>query len=137
MITMALDSEQTLNPWDLESGEREPSREQVAFLKGLTRHMLGDIEASDLLDNVLVDAIGRTYRARAMRTGNTIPSSAIFTTNCSTTRTKTATRRSWKMLGWRQPSCATGSSRAEFMRIFSTAHDPKSIPHGSISTSRS
>jgi type IV secretory pathway VirB4 component len=26
MITMALDSEQTLNPWDLESGEREPSR---------------------------------------------------------------------------------------------------------------
>ena len=73
MITMALDSEQTLNPWDLESGEREPSREQVAFLKGLTRHMLGDIEASDLLDNVLVDAIERTYRRAAMRPGNTIP----------------------------------------------------------------
>jgi hypothetical protein len=73
MITMALDSEQTLNPWDLESGEKEPSREQVAFLKGLTRHMLGDIEASDLLDNVLVDAIERTYRRAAMRPGNTIP----------------------------------------------------------------
>ena len=73
MITMALDSEQTLNPWDLEPGEREPSREQVAFLKGLTRHMLGDIEASDLLDNVLVDAIERTYRRAAMRPGNTIP----------------------------------------------------------------
>jgi hypothetical protein len=73
MITMALDSEQTLNPWDLESGEREPSREQVAFLKGLTRHMLGDVEASDLLDNVLVDAIERTYRRAAMRPGNTIP----------------------------------------------------------------
>src|SRR5271157_1070929 len=73
MITMALESEQTLNPWDLESGEREPSREQVAFLKGLTRHMLGDIEASDLLDNVLVDAIERTYRRAAMRPGNTIP----------------------------------------------------------------
>src|SRR5208283_993488 len=73
MITMALDSEQTLNPWDLESGEREPSREQVAFLKGLTRHMLGDIEVSDLLDNVLVDAIERTYRRAAMRPGNTIP----------------------------------------------------------------
>jgi hypothetical protein len=73
MITMALDSEQTLNPWDLETGEREPSREQVAFLKGLTRHMLGDIEASDLLDNVLVDAIERTYRRAAMRPGNTIP----------------------------------------------------------------
>ena len=73
MITMALDSEQTLNPWDLETGEQEPSREQVAFLKGLTRHMLGDIEASDLLDNVLVDAIERTYRRAAMRPGNTIP----------------------------------------------------------------
>jgi TraG P-loop domain len=73
MITMALDSEQTLNPWDLESGEREPSREQVAFLNGLTRHMLGDVEASDLLDNVLVDAIERTYRRAAMRPGNTIP----------------------------------------------------------------
>jgi hypothetical protein len=73
MITMALDSEQTLNPWDLESGEKEPSREQVAFLKGLTRHMLGDIEASDLLDNVLVDAIERTYRRAAMRPGNAIP----------------------------------------------------------------
>ena len=73
MITMALDSEQTLNPWDLEPGEREPSREQVAFLKGLTRHMLGDIETSDLLDNVLVDAIERTYRRAAMRPGNTIP----------------------------------------------------------------
>ena len=73
MITMALDSEQTLNPWDLESGDREPSREQVAFLKGLTRHMLGDIEASGLLDNVLVDAIERTYRRAAMRPGNAIP----------------------------------------------------------------
>jgi hypothetical protein len=73
MITMALDSEQTLNPWDLGLGEREPSREQVAFLKGLTRHMLGDIETSDLLDNVLVDAIERTYRRAAMRPGNTIP----------------------------------------------------------------
>jgi len=73
MITMALDSEQTLNPWDLEPGEQEPSREQVAFLKGLTRHMLGDLEVSDLLDNVLVDAIERTYRRAAMRPGNTIP----------------------------------------------------------------
>ena len=73
MITMALDSERTLNPWDLEPAEWEPSREQVAFLKGLARHMLGDIEASDLLDNVLVDAIERTYRRAAMRPGNTIP----------------------------------------------------------------
>ena len=73
MITMALDSDQTLNPWDLEAGESEPSREQVAFLKGLTRHMLGNVEVSDVLDNVLVDAIERTYRRAAMRPGNTIP----------------------------------------------------------------
>jgi len=73
MITMSLDSDQTLNPWDLEAGEQEPSREQVAFLKGLTRHMLGDIQVSDLLDNILVDAIERTYRRAAMRLGDTIP----------------------------------------------------------------
>src|ERR1017187_5276497 len=73
MITMALDSEQTLNPWDLEPGEQEPRREQVALLKGLARHMVGDLEVSDLLDNVLVGAIERTYRRAAMRPGNTIP----------------------------------------------------------------
>ena len=33
----------------------------------LAEHMLGDIETSDLLDNVLVDAIERTYRRAAMR----------------------------------------------------------------------
>jgi type IV secretory pathway VirB4 component len=73
MITMSLDSAHTLNPWDLETGEEEASREQVSFLKGLTKHMLGDQETSDLLDNILVDAIERTYRRAAMRPGNPTP----------------------------------------------------------------
>jgi hypothetical protein len=73
MITMSLDSAHTMNPWDLETGEEEASREQVSFLKGLTKHMLGDRETSDLLDNILVDAIERTYRRAAMRPGNPIP----------------------------------------------------------------
>jgi len=28
MITMSLDSEQTINPWDLTGGEKEPSKDQ-------------------------------------------------------------------------------------------------------------
>ena len=42
MITMSLDTDQTINPWDLSEGEKEPSKDQVAFLKNLTRHMLGE-----------------------------------------------------------------------------------------------
>ena len=73
MITMSLDSEQTLNPWDLEEGQSQPSREQVAFLKGLTKHMLGDKEDSDLIDAILVNAIERTYQRASMRPANPIP----------------------------------------------------------------
>ena len=47
MITMSLDSDQTINPWDLPPGEREPSKDQVAFLKNLARHMLGEGRADD------------------------------------------------------------------------------------------
>jgi hypothetical protein len=75
MITMALDSEQTINPWDLSEGDREPSKDQVAFLKNLTRHMLGDGSADDteLLDNLITEAIQRTYKRAAVRPSNPIP----------------------------------------------------------------
>lgn len=75
MITMSLDSEQTINPWDLPTGDREPSKDQVAFLKNLTRHMLGDGDAQDteLLDNLLTEAIQRTYKRAAIRPSNPIP----------------------------------------------------------------
>jgi len=75
MITMSLDTEQTINPWDLPSGEREPSKDQVAFLKNLTRHMLGDGDAenAELLDNLLTEAIQRTYKRAAIRPSNPIP----------------------------------------------------------------
>src|SRR5207248_8979321 len=55
MITMSLDADQTINPWDLPEGEKEPSKDQVAFLKNLTRHMLGEGRAEDmeLLDNLI------------------------------------------------------------------------------------
>lgn len=75
MITVALDSQTTLNPWDLEPGETEPTKEQIAFLKSLTRFMLGEglNVDSELLDIVLLDAIRRTYARTAMRPSNPIP----------------------------------------------------------------
>ncbi len=59
VINVDLDGRETLNPWDLPEGETGPSNEKTAFLKNLTRHMLGDSHNSDtsLLDNVLTDAI--------------------------------------------------------------------------------
>ena len=75
MITMSLDADQTINPWDLPEGEREPSKDQVAFLKNLTRHMLGEGRAEDteLLDNLITEAILRTYKRAAIRPSNPIP----------------------------------------------------------------
>jgi hypothetical protein len=75
MITMSLDTDQTLNPWDLAEGEKEPSKDQVAFLKNLTRHMLGEGRADDteLLDNLITEAILRTYKRAAIRPSNPIP----------------------------------------------------------------
>lgn len=75
MITMSLDAEQTINPWDLAAGEREPSKDQVAFLKNLTRHMLGEGRAEDteLLENLITEAILRTYKRAAIRPSNPIP----------------------------------------------------------------
>jgi len=75
MITMSLDTDQTINPWDLPEGEKEPSKDQVAFLKNLTRHMLGEGSAEDteLLDNLITEAILRTYKRAAIRPSNPIP----------------------------------------------------------------
>ena len=75
MITMSLDTDQTINPWDLPEREKEPSKDQVAFLKNLTRHMLGEGRAEDteLLDNLITEAILRTYKRAAIRPSNPIP----------------------------------------------------------------
>ena len=75
MITMSLDTDQTINPWDLPEGDREPTKDQVAFLKNLTRHMLGEGGAEDtgLLDNLITEAILRTYKRAAIRPSNPIP----------------------------------------------------------------
>lgn len=75
MISMSLDSDQTINAWDLPTGEREPSKDQVAFLRNLTRHMMGEGggEDTDLLDNLLTEAILRTYKRAAIRPSNPIP----------------------------------------------------------------
>jgi type IV secretion system protein TrbE len=75
VINVDLDGKETLNPWDLPAGERTPSNEKTAFLKNLTRHMIGDSPGVDtaLLDNVLTDAISRVYKRCAIRYSNPIP----------------------------------------------------------------
>jgi len=77
MIEMSLDSDQTINPWDLPKGETKPSNDQVSFLKNLTRHMLGENTPPDLdidlLDSVLLEAIGSTYKRCRAKTSNPIP----------------------------------------------------------------
>lgn len=75
MVTMSLDSEQTINSWDLLQGENQPAKDQVAFLKNLTRHMLGENPAEDreLLDSLITEAILRTYKRVAIRPSNPIP----------------------------------------------------------------
>ena len=75
VINVDLDGRETLNPWDLPAGETVPSNEKTAFLKNLTRHMIGESPGADtaLLDNVLTDAIARVYKRCAIRYSNPIP----------------------------------------------------------------
>jgi type IV secretory pathway VirB4 component len=75
VIEVNLDGNETLNPWDLPQGEKTPSKEKTAFLKNLTRHMIGDAPGSDttLVDNVISEAIGRTYKRVGLRYANPVP----------------------------------------------------------------
>ena len=75
VIDVDLEGRETLNPWDLAAGETKPSNDKVAFLKNLTLHMLGDSPGSDrsLLENLLSDAIARTYQRCSIRYSNPIP----------------------------------------------------------------
>src|SRR5262249_6174067 len=75
MITMSLDSDQTINPWDLSPGETQPAKDQAAFLMNLTLHMLGTNpgEDAELLQTLITEAILRTYKRVAIRMSNPIP----------------------------------------------------------------
>jgi hypothetical protein len=70
MITMSLDSNMTINPFDLEPGQTEPSRDHLSFLRSLVRHMVGDkaVVDSDILDRVITDSILSAYRRAKNRT---------------------------------------------------------------------
>jgi len=77
MIEVSLDSDATINPWDLPKGELSPSNDQLTYLKNLTRHMLGEHTPPDLdidlLDSVLLDAISSTYKRCSAKASNPIP----------------------------------------------------------------
>jgi type IV secretory pathway VirB4 component len=69
VIEVDLEGSETLNPWDLPPGEIQPTKDKIAFLKNLTRHMIGDLGQSDtsLLDNILSEAIAKVYKRTAVR----------------------------------------------------------------------
>jgi type IV secretory pathway VirB4 component len=75
VIEVDLEGSETLNPWDLPPGEISPTKDKIAFLKNLTRHMIGDLGQADtsLLDNILTSAIAEVYKRAAIRGDNTTP----------------------------------------------------------------
>jgi type IV secretory pathway VirB4 component len=75
-IDVDLEGAETLNAWDLPAGTTTPSKDKIAFLKNLTRHMIGigDSHADTaLLDNLLTDAIVSTYQRCRTRVDRPIP----------------------------------------------------------------
>src|SRR5215469_18897164 len=74
-IDVDLEGAETLNAWDLPPGNTTPSKDQIAFLKNLTRHMIGMQLTADtgLLDNLLTDAIVSTYQRCRSRVDRPIP----------------------------------------------------------------
>jgi type IV secretory pathway VirB4 component len=75
VIEVDLEGTETLNPWDLPPGETQPAKDKVAFVKNLTRHMIGDLGQTDtsLLDNILLEAIAKVYKRAAIRAGLKTP----------------------------------------------------------------
>jgi type IV secretory pathway VirB4 component len=75
VIEVDLEGTETLNPWDLRPGDVQPTKDKIAFLKNLTRHMIGDLGQSDtsLLDNILSEAIARVYKRSSVRADNKTP----------------------------------------------------------------
>ncbi|WP_031501165.1 VirB4 family type IV secretion system protein [Bryobacter aggregatus] len=75
VIEVDLEGTETLNPWDLPAGQTQPTKDKIAFLKNLTRHMIGDLGQTDtsILDNILSEAIARVYKRAAVRVDNKTP----------------------------------------------------------------
>jgi len=96
MLKMSLDSKFTINPFDLEPGQTTPSKDHVAFLKTLSRYMIGSggNYDTDILDGILDQAIKTTYdRIASKRSGSKPPYSAISRPTLKPTRSA-ANRRS-------------------------------------------
>ena len=75
-IDVDLEGAETLNAWDLPLGTTVPSNDKLAFLRNLTRHMIGiNSPAADtaILDNLLSDAIVATYQRCRTREDRPIP----------------------------------------------------------------
>ena len=69
MITMSLDSTQTINPFDFAPGETELTNDHRSFLINLIKHMVGDSPNSDpdILHNVIEGSIRSSYQRSKVR----------------------------------------------------------------------
>jgi len=113
VINVKLDGTETLNPWDLPAGETTPSKEKIAFLKNLTRHMIGDSPGSDnsLVDNLLSDAIARTYKRCAIRYSNPIPTFNDLREELAQWRDEERMQRTTMKPAWLQSNSADGREK--------------------------
>jgi hypothetical protein len=68
-ITMSLDSQWRINPFDLEPGKTELSNDHRSFLLNLIRHMIGESNQSDveILNSVIEVAITSAYERASQR----------------------------------------------------------------------
>ena len=139
MITMSLDSDQTINPFDLEAGETQPSNDHLAFLKNLTRYMIGDSgdEDTDLLDNLIMTAIRKTYARAQMRLDNPIPLFSDLYDELQNYYDEDKNQRSTKPRGLPQPRCVPGSTMACMPSSLTAPRPSTCRRRGSTSTSSS
>ena len=137
VIDVNLDGNETLNPWDLPRG-KDAFEGEIAFLKNLTRHMIGEAPGSDttLVDNVLSEAICRTYKRVGLLMRIRSRPSQISATNSPNGGTKRRCSGPSMKRNLRPSSCEPG--RIKHLHPICSTSTPLSAPTtiGFSSTSR-
>ena len=122
-IDVDLEGSITLNPWDLAPGVTTPGKDKIAFLKNLTRHMLGDSPNSDtaLLDNLLSESITRLISAARSGIATRLRHSMTCERNSNNGVMKIESRGSSKKQSWLPSNSASGLVRRVSTPGYSTS----------------
>ncbi len=139
VIEVDLEGAETLNPWDLPPGEIQPTKDKIAFLKNLTRHMIATWDkvtrpcwttSSPRQSRRCTSASRCGPRTRRQPT-------SICATNSQpgTTKSGSSTFGNWRNL--RQWHCGSGPAKRVSIRSSSIATRPSApMRIGCSSTSR-